>query len=83
MALDKSDIIWFASLQLTPQLIGLTGFVLRACHLYFRILVEIFTNHILGGNELHRVNKTQYHGLKTCKQVPNYSVLSLFQKHSY
>ena len=34
-------------------------------------------------DELHWVNRTQYYGLKTCKQVPNYSVLLLFQKHSY
>ena len=34
-------------------------------------------------HESYRVNRTQGYGLKTNKQVPNYSVLSWFWKNSY
>ena len=54
-------------------------FDLTARDTYFTILVEVFANHIFAKNVFHesyRVNRTHYYGLKTCKQVPNYSTLS-------
>ena len=41
---------------------------------YFTILAEVFMNHILAGNifhKLYRVNRMQYYGLKTYKQIEN------------
>ena len=47
-------------------------------HSYFTILVEVFINPILAKNTFHksyRMKRTQYYGLKTGKQVPNYLTL--------
>ena len=61
------------------------GFNLATRDLYFMILVEVFTNHILAETHFtnHRVNITQDYGLKTSKQGPNYLTLTKFEKHSY
>ena len=48
----------------------IAGFDLTARDLYFTILVEVFTNHILAENMFHescRVNRTQDYDLETCK----------------
>ena len=47
-------------------------------HSCFAILVEVFINPFLAKNTFHksyRMNRTQYYGLKTGKQVPNYLTL--------
>ena len=52
-----------------------TGSHFKTRDLYFTILAEVFTNHILAENIFHKsykVNRAQDYGLKTCKQVPNY-----------
>ena len=62
-----------------------SGFDLMTRNSYFTILVEVFPNHILVENIFHescRVNRTQDYGLKICKQIPDYSALLWFWKHS-
>ena len=54
------------------------GFDLTTRDLYFTILVEVFTNHILKHifHESFSVNRAQGYGRRTCKQVQNYSTMS-------
>ena len=54
-------------------------FNLKARDSYFKTLVEVLTKNILAKNifrKLYKVNRTQDHGLKTRKQVPNYLAMS-------
>ena len=63
-----------------------SGFDLTTRDSYITILIKIFTNHILAKSAYftNRIEWTeQDYGLKTGKQVPNYSTLRWFQKHSY
>lgn len=53
----------------------MTGFNLKTCDSYFKILVKVSMNHISVENifcKPHNINKTQDYGLQTCRLVPNY-----------
>ena len=52
------------------------GFDLMPHDLYFRSFHKPYFSKKHIFHKSHRVNITQDYGLKTCKQVPNYSTMS-------